>query len=72
MKNCTKCKYADWRVTAAGKLHPSGDGECTYQWSMPPLPASKCWIGRNPPAPAGGRINRREDFKDHCPYWSAK
>ena len=31
MKNCTDCKYADWQRTAAGKLHPSGDGECTYE-----------------------------------------
>ena len=68
MKNCKGCKYADWQRTAAGKLHPSGDGRCKYPWKMPLLPASMYWLGSA--RPSGGRISRRENFEDHCPYYT--
>ena len=69
MKNCLLCKYADWQKTAAGKLHPSGDGKCTYPWKMPPLPASMYWFGTGQPKPCGGYINRKNELKDHCTYY---
>lgn len=70
MKNCTHCKYAEWQRTAAGKLHPSGDGKCEYPWKMPPLPQSMYWIGRNPPTPNGRHISRKTELKDHCAYYA--
>lgn len=71
MKDCNGCKYANWRKTAAGRLHPSGDGMCEFPWKMPPLPASRYFIG-GAPKPSGGGINRREEFKDHCPHYQAE
>lgn len=35
MKNCTNCKHAQWNKTAAGRLHPSGDGRCGYPVQLP-------------------------------------
>jgi len=70
MKKCTECKYATWKTTTVGKLHPSGDGKCAYPWKLPPLPASMYWV--TPPVPNGRHINRREELKDHCTYWARK
>ena len=69
MKTCNGCKYADWQRTAAGRLHPSGDGKCTYEYKVPRLPLAFYYIGGTP-APCGGHISRRRKFKEHCPYWS--
>jgi hypothetical protein len=66
MKSCLKCAYADWKLTKAGKLHPSGAGRCTYPWEPPPLPASMYWIGRITPEPCGGYIYRKDKLKEHC------
>lgn len=71
MKNCTHCTYANWLRTAAGKLHPSGDGHCEYEYKLPPLPASRWWGGITP-RPYGGHINRRIELKDHCTYFARK
>ena len=70
MKSCLHCKYADWRRTEAGKLHPSGDGHCTYEWLMPPLPQSMHWLGKAPTRPYGGLISRKTELPDHCAYWA--
>lgn len=70
MKNCTDCKYAQWNKTVAGKLHPSGDGHCTYDYKIPLLPASMYWLSNTPPTPCGGGfINRRKELLNHCPYY---
>ena len=66
MKNCTGCKFAKWNKTDAGRLHPSGNGQCVYEYKIPALPASMYWIGYH--SPLGGFINRRKELKDHCPY----
>ena len=68
MKTCVNCKYAKWRRTSAGKLHPSGDGLCGYEYKIPPLPQSMYWIC-NSPKPCGGNINRSEELKEHCAYY---
>ena len=68
MKNCMDCRYAAWDKTAAARLHPSGDGKCTYDYEIPVLPASRYWIGRDP-NPSGGFINRRKELNDHCAYY---
>jgi hypothetical protein len=71
MKDCTDCKHAKWARTAGGKLHPSGDGKCQYQWKAPQLPAAFYFIGREP-VPLGGFINRRKPLKEHCVYFARK
>lgn len=68
MKNCTDCKYAKWDRTASGRLHPSGDGRCSFEYVPPPLPASRFWIGGKP-NPSGGYINRRDELREHCVYF---
>ena len=70
MKTCVGCKHAKWQLTANGRLHPSGDGRCVYDYRVPPLPAAYYWIGRGAATPSGGSINRREGLKDHCPYFT--
>lgn len=70
MKWCKDCKYAKWERTKNGSLHPNGEGRCSYQYTVPPLPASMYWI--NTPIPAGGMINRKKELKTHCPYWQRK
>lgn len=69
MKNCIGCKWAVWNKTVAGKNHPSGDGECTFAWRMPPLPASMFWMFDKKPVPSGGHINRGEELKEDCTYY---
>jgi len=67
MKNCTHCRHASWNKTAAGKLHPSGDGHCTFPVKIPVLPAAFHWL--TTPHPLGGRINRREELRNDCPRY---
>ena len=70
MKNCTHCKHAEWKRTANGGLHPSGDGQCTFRYEIKPLPACMYWI--NTPSPNVGHINRRKLLKEHCAYWTSQ
>ncbi len=72
MKSCLHCKYAEWNKTASGRLSPSGDGKCTYEYRIPQLPASMYWTGRSDPVPCGGYINRKNELKNHCPYFAYK
>ena len=71
MKSCVGCKYAVWHRTAAGKLHPSGDGACAYVWVAPPLPAAMYFPTHkrdDPSSPivCGGYINRNTELKSDC------
>lgn len=68
MKNCTNCTYADWKKTAAGKLHPSGDGRCTKVVNIPKLPAA--FYFSNKLFICGGMINRRQELRDDCVYFA--
>ena len=70
MKKCLKCSYADWKKTAGGKLHPSGDGKCCFTLKIPVLPACMYWV--RDPYPSGGYINRKEELKEHCVYFQIK
>jgi len=55
MKSCAGCEYALWGRTNAGKLHPSGDGTCTFKVKIPPLPVSMFWdYAGNKPRASGG------------------
>lgn len=69
MKTCNGCKHAEWVRNAAGNLHPSGRGRCTYQYKLPELPACMYWIST--PSPSGGFfIDRKKELEKHCVYWS--
>jgi hypothetical protein len=68
MRTCIGCQHADWRKTANGRLHPSGDGQCRYEYKVPALPQSMYWIGRAP-EPSGRHISRKDELKDHCAYY---
>ena len=68
MMNCNGCKHASWQKTAAGKLHPSGDGHCKYEYVPRELPASMYWIFSE--KPSGGAINRRRELSHHCVYFA--
>ena len=70
MKSCLDCSYAEWDRTKAGKLHPSGDGKCTWEYKEPKIPASFYWVSRY--SPVGGYINRRKTLKKHCAFYRAK
>lgn len=69
---CLTCRFANWKRTANGRLHPSGDGRC--EWVMPEIvmPKSRYWIGfgRGMPWPAGGQIERNDD-KDCAAFEAA-
>lgn len=70
MKNCTDCKYAEWKRNKNGKLHASGEEKCIYPWKCPPLPASMYWLFMDAPRPSYGYINRKVDNKEDCVYFS--
>jgi hypothetical protein len=65
MTACIVCKYAEWRRTKNGRLHPSGDGRCGYPWKLPPLPAAMYFI--SDPKPSGGYIRRNDKNSTACP-----
>ena len=70
MSTCLDCKFADWKRTAAGKLHPSGGGRCSHVWEPPPISAAYYFhgtYGRTPPKPAFGQIARRKPFTTQGP-----
>lgn len=66
---CLNCKYAKWEVTAAGRLHPPGDGRCTWQMPAVRLPVSMWFFGSI--APCGGHINRKDEWRQ-CPQFQPK
>lgn len=68
MESCIGCKWADWKKTKNGRLHPSGDGKCMFQYELPQLPASMYWLGTSVPKPFGGHLDRNRKPKD-CPYY---
>ena len=72
MKTCDDCKYANWKRTKNGRLHPNKSGRCTYPWECPKLPAAFDWLADGAPTPWGGHIERGEEHKKHCPYWTRR
>jgi hypothetical protein len=70
MKTCLGCKFAEWDWTKTGRLHPSGDGECIIRVKTPQLPNAFYTFGTNNNLTLlGGHINRRHEYKTHCPYY---
>ena len=64
---CTDCKFADWKKTAAGRLHPSGDGRCKWELPTVRLPVSQYFIGGKQRS-YGGHISRKDDW-EQCPQY---
>jgi hypothetical protein len=63
MSNCTECKFAEWRRTANGRLHPSGEGRCRWKHEPKPIAAAYYWMTYNKehPTPYGGNIYRKDE-----------
>ena len=64
---CVDCKFAEWKKTANGRLHPSGDGRCLWQYPDIKLPISM-YFGGSGPSPWGGLICRKDERKP-CPQY---
>lgn len=61
---CLTCTRADWHKTAAGRLHPDGQGKCV--WTPPHIPTPAAWnwghgfgTTRRQPIPEWGSIERK-------------
>lgn len=78
MKTCKGCKWADWIRTEKGRLHPCGQGFCTFPVKMPVLPQSVLhnWAGFDVVdrlerlTKERLRIWRNSELKDHCPCYA--
>jgi hypothetical protein len=75
MKTCKGCKWAEWKKTANGRLHPSGDGLCAFPVKAPVLPS--CISGsyglrdiRRDMESAHRGISRNRELRDHCPCYA--
>lgn len=73
---CLTCKFANWRKTATGRLHPGGDGRCG--WKMPAIAIPKAFYYSSTrdgsvPAPSGGGYIERKDATRTagCPTYEA-
>lgn len=68
--NCTYCRYAEWKKTKVGRLHPGGDGRCTWQIVHPRLPLARQWeypySSEKPPGIRIGFLDRHKPF-EKCP-----
>jgi hypothetical protein len=70
MNPCLTCRFADWKRTAAGRLHPDGTGRCTWRIPSLALPKAHYYVGggsekRTIPQPSGGWIERKDAAE--CP-----
>lgn len=76
-KRCDGCAFAEWRRTAAGRLHPDKSGRCNYLIANPlnlSVPAAFYWGAfYPPPKPNGGYIERGVDLPNgrDCGFWKA-
>ncbi len=69
MSTCLDCKFADWKRTASGRLHPKGEGMCRHVWQPPPISAAYCFgFGiRDIPRPRWGQITRKTPYRTDGP-----
>lgn len=71
MKNCTNCRWADWKRTKNGRLHPDGTGHCKFPVKVAVLPMAFSYgFGERTVRVNGGYIDRNRDFSDHCSFFS--
>jgi hypothetical protein len=67
--NCIGCKYAQWKTTKTGRLHPSGEGQCTFPVRIPVLPLAFHWLGGSLTL-LGGFILRKRGWYENCPTFA--
>lgn len=72
--NCTTCHHAKWERTSAGRLHPSGVGDCSWDgWKHWKLPSAMQKVvslsGEDRMKPPGGYINRHNCVYENCPVY---
>ena len=72
---CDKCKFANWKRTSNGRLHPDGTGRCTYA-ARHAVPASTPSWGMNLDhdrmmVVQGGHISRGHDWSGPCALYEA-
>lgn len=73
MKRCDDCKWAEWKRTVNGRLHPDKTGRCMFVVRIPVLPLAFNWGWRQAlPNISGGFIERKREFVEHCPTWAQK
>ena len=67
---CLDCKFAEWKRTKTGALHPSVDGRCKWEYNVPVISAACRWNTwmAVPPWPSRISINRREPIA-RCPVF---
>ena len=61
---CDGCRWAEWKRTANGRLHPDKTGKCKFPVKIPKLPAAFYWMGHS--QPSGGYIERGHVLKEAC------
>lgn len=69
MSTCDDCKYAIWKLSKNGALHPSKIGECTFQYKLKEIPDCMSWGFYGPPSAFKSPIKRgKEHHPRACPY----
>jgi hypothetical protein len=73
---CMECRFAEWARTKNGRLHPDGNGKCT--WRIPEIPIPRAFTinfryADVIPQPAGGYITRDSQHAiRQCPTFEAR
>jgi hypothetical protein len=65
---CDDCKWAEWKRTSNGRLHPDKSGRCKFVWIPPPIPRAFnfAYGGETPKLSGGGYIERGNRQYDDC------
>lgn len=72
---CEGCKFAEWRRTATGRLHPDKTGRCKRLDAFPldmRLPSAFYWSSFGIPTPIGGYIERGSELPEDCAFKMAE
>lgn len=68
--SCLNCKFAEWRRTAKGRLHPDQSGTCWVTVS-PGAQVGQAAVSLNA-ANRDGRLIERNHAHTDCPTWKGK
>lgn len=66
---CDDCRFAEWKRTSNGRLHPDKSGRCKRLEQHPldlRLPSAFWWMSNHLPSPNGGWIERGRDLPEKC------
>lgn len=74
MSTCVLCRHAQWRRTAAGRLHPDGTGTCGWEgwknWQLPPWGRIGFSLKKRITSLGHPYISRKNPYtSDQCPYF---